>query len=76
MLPKQINTALTGNSVILMWSIQGNTFETFATKATRSRLQAVLAVFAEAYNRFGVAKLKWRTTHDKGEVPFSVIHFL
>ncbi|MDR0935703.1 MAG: hypothetical protein LBM98_03360, partial [Oscillospiraceae bacterium] len=27
-------------------------------------LQAVLAVFAEAYNRFGVAKLKWRASHD------------
>ncbi|MDR0937443.1 MAG: hypothetical protein LBM98_12275, partial [Oscillospiraceae bacterium] len=39
-------------------------------------LQAVLAVFAEAYNRFGVAKLKWRASHDKGEVPLPVIHFL
>jgi IS1 family transposase len=39
-------------------------------------LQAVLAVFAEAYYCFGVAKLKWRASHDKSEVPFSVIHFL
>jgi hypothetical protein len=38
--------------------------------------QAVLAVFAEAYNRFGAAKCKWRASHDKGKVPFSVIHFL
>jgi IS1 family transposase len=39
-------------------------------------LQAVIAVFAEAYNRFGAAKMKWRATHKCGELPFAVVDFL
>jgi len=39
-------------------------------------LQAVLAVFVEAYNRFGTAKLKYRTRRTNGELPFSVLDFL
>jgi len=38
-------------------------------------LQAVLAVFVEAYNRFGAAKLKHRTMRINAEIPFSVIDF-
>ena len=39
-------------------------------------LQAVLAVFAQAYNRFGVAKMRWRAAHTRGEIPFAVVDFL
>jgi IS1 family transposase len=38
-------------------------------------LHAVLAVFVEAYNRFGEYKLKYRRTHKIGEVPFAVVDF-
>jgi hypothetical protein len=54
------------------------------TLARRSRcfarkletLKAVLEVFVAAYNRFGVAKLKFRAIHKTGEVPFSILDFL
>ncbi len=39
-------------------------------------LQAVMGVFTEAYNRFGVAKHKYRQTHQTGEIPFSIVDFL
>ena len=40
-------------------------------------LRAVLEVFVEAYNRFGVAKMKYRQNRDKKsrELPFSVLDF-
>jgi IS1 family transposase len=39
-------------------------------------LLAVVAVFVEAYNRFGRAKHRYRLTHEKGELPFGVVDFL
>ena len=41
-------------------------------------LNAVLEVFAEAYNAFGVAKMKFRQNRDPNsrELPFSVLDFL
>jgi len=41
-------------------------------------LQAVLRVFADAYNKFGVAKMKFRHNRDPNsrELPFSVLDFL
>jgi len=39
-------------------------------------LQAVLTVFVEAYNRFGAAKLNYRTMRINGELPYSVLDFL
>ena len=41
-------------------------------------LRAVLEVFADAYNRFGVAKMNFRRNRDKisRELPFSVLDFL
>lgn len=39
-------------------------------------LRAVLDVFVQAYNRFGVAKLKYRTIHKTRELPFSVLDYL
>lgn len=39
-------------------------------------LKAVVEVYVDAYNQFGRAKLKWRLTHDKGEIPFSALDFL
>ena len=39
-------------------------------------LYAVVAVFVVAYNAFGMAKMRWRASHDKGEVPFGVVNFL
>ena len=40
-------------------------------------LQAVVQVFAEAYNRFGVAKMNFRRNRDpkSRELPFSVLDF-
>ena len=41
-------------------------------------LQAVLEVFAEAYNAFGVAKMKFRQKRDPNarELPFSVLVYI
>ncbi|MCL2023887.1 MAG: hypothetical protein FWG82_05905 [Oscillospiraceae bacterium] len=41
-------------------------------------LKAVLTVFADAYNAFGVAKMNFRRNRDKNsrELPFSVLDFL
>jgi len=41
-------------------------------------LQAVLAVFAQAYNAFGVAKMKFRQNRDPNarELPFSVLDYI
>ncbi len=39
-------------------------------------LWAVVDVFVDAYNRFGVAKHKYRLLHRKRAVPFSVYDFL
>jgi len=41
-------------------------------------LYAVLDVFVQAYNRFGVAKMRYRQNRDKKsrELPFSVLDFL
>lgn len=39
-------------------------------------LYAVIAVFIDAYNRFGIAKYKYRQRKSDGELPFSVIDFL
>ena len=39
-------------------------------------LYAVVDVFVEAYNRFGIAKHKYRQVRERGELPFSVVDFL
>jgi IS1 family transposase len=39
-------------------------------------LRAVITVFVEAYNRFGKAKLSYRSTHTSKELPFSALDFL
>ena len=39
-------------------------------------LQAVMEVFADAYNRFGAAKYKYRQSRQTGEIPFAVVDFL
>ena len=39
-------------------------------------LRAVMEVFADAYNRFGAAKYKYRLTHRTGELPFAIVDFL
>ena len=39
-------------------------------------LRAVMEVFADAYNQFGIAKYKWRQVKPKGEIPFGVVDFL
>ena len=39
-------------------------------------LQAVVAVFVDAYNRFGLAKFKYRSIHKSGEFPFGLVDFL
>lgn len=37
-------------------------------------LYAVVAVFVDAYNRFGLAKYKFQQCYKNGDLPFSVIH--
>ena len=39
-------------------------------------LYAVVAVFVDAYNRFGMEKHKFRQRHKNLELPFSVVDFL
>ena len=39
-------------------------------------LRAVVEVFADAYNRFGLAKFKYRLLHKCKDVPFGLIDFL
>lgn len=39
-------------------------------------LYAVVTVFIDAYNRFGLAKYKYRKHKKNGELPFSVVDFL
>jgi len=39
-------------------------------------LQAVIEVFVEAYNRFGIAKAKFRSNRKSCEPPFSILDFL
>lgn len=54
------------------------------TLARRSRcfprklenLRAVLAVFVQAYNRFGLQKDRYRSCHPQTSVPFSLFDFL
>ncbi len=43
---------------------------------TIETLYAVVAVFVDAYNRFGLAKYNYRQNKLKGEFPFSVVDFL
>ena len=39
-------------------------------------LHAVLAVFVDAYNRFGYAKHRYRKFRPKAELPFGLVDFL
>ena len=39
-------------------------------------LRAVIGVFVDAYNRFGVAKMNYRHNRLSNELPFSVLDFL
>ena len=39
-------------------------------------LQAVIEVFVDAYNRFGLAKYAHRRRRPRGELPFSILDFL
>jgi hypothetical protein len=39
-------------------------------------LQAVVEVFADAYNRFGVAKFNYRQLHNCLRTPFALVDFL
>ena len=39
-------------------------------------LRAVVGVFVDAYNRFGIAKYRFRQTRLSGEVPFSLVDFI
>ena len=39
-------------------------------------LKAVVAVFVDAYNRFGLARFRYRQKRKNGELPFSVVDFL
>ncbi len=42
---------------------------------TLETLKAVLNVFVDAYNRFGLAKYHYRQKHTKGAMPFALVDF-
>ena len=39
-------------------------------------LRAVVEVFVDAYNKFGIAKLMYREHYPKGNLPFGLVDFL
>lgn len=39
-------------------------------------LKAVVAIFVDAYNRFGVAKARFRKQYGNKELPFSIVDYL
>ena len=39
-------------------------------------LRAVIEVFVDAYNQFGIAKYNYRKSRKTGEIPFSVVDFI
>ena len=43
---------------------------------TLETLRAVMEVFVEAYNRFGMAKYQHRQLRSTGELPFAIVDFL
>ena len=43
---------------------------------TLETLIAVVSVFVDAYNRFGIAKADFRKSRTRGDLPFSVLDFL
>lgn len=55
-------------------SILARRIRCFARKI--ETLYAVVAVFVDAYNRFGLSKYKFRQRYKNGDLPFSVIDFL
>ena len=65
-------------------SINANLRHYIPVLARRSRclsrkietLYAVVAVFIDFYNRFGLAKYKYRQRKKNGKFPFSVVDFL
>ena len=65
-------------------SINANLRHYIPVLARRSRclsrkietLYAVVAVFIDVYNRFGLAKYKYRQRKKNGELPFFVVDFL
>ena len=42
---------------------------------TLETLMAVIEVFVDAYNRFGLAKYRYRQRHIKGGLPFALVDF-
>ena len=67
----------------MLKSINANLKHYIPLLARRSRcfvrkietLFAVVAVFGNAYNRFGMAKFKYRQRNLIGELPFSLFNF-
>ena len=43
---------------------------------TLDTLLSVMDIFVDAYNKFGVAKHKYRQTRKTGEIPFAIVDFL
>ena len=39
-------------------------------------LRAVVEVFVEAYNQFGIAKYRYRQSRPSGDLPFAIVDFL
>ena len=81
---KHIRNVANKNDTFTVESVNADLRHYIPLLARRSRcfprsletLKAVLNVFADAYNRFGLAKLHFKQHRKKGEMPFSLLDFL
>jgi len=81
---KHIYNAHNKNDAFTVEGVNDDLLHYIPTLARRSRcfprklenLQAVLAVFVQAYNRFGVQKERYRSKYPGIAVPFSLFDFL
>ena len=81
---KHIRNIANKNDTFTVESVNADLKHYIPTLRRRSRcfprsletLKAVLEVFADAYNKFGEAKLHFKQYRKNGEMPFSVLDFL
>ena len=82
--PLVCNNVLFNSPTYTVESINADLRHYIPVLARRSRcfarkletLQTVIEVFADAFNRFGIAKQHHRQFYQTGEIPFSVVDFL
>ena len=81
---KHVRNVKNKNDTFTVESVNADLRHYIPVLARRSRcfarkietLQAVIEVFAEAYNKFGKAKVKFRQQYGCKELPFAIIDFV